>query len=154
MEIKDLTSAAQAAAAIIATVVGSYTLGDKFGLFDKRILEWAPEHFKIEAVSHKDPILVTVARIKKRDDCSVESFTVAVKDSRGMMHDAKPSMSKFSGPATPRIDTFTYEMKITSKEHFTPGIATLLATIKYKCPEGEKIVQYPDHKNLTFNIPK
>jgi hypothetical protein len=28
----------------------------------------------------------------------------------------------------------------------------LLATIKYKCPEGERIVQYPRHANLSFEL--
>ncbi len=32
------------------------------------------------------------------------------------------------------------------------GKATLLATIKYKCPEGERVVQYPRHANLSFEL--
>jgi len=28
----------------------------------------------------------------------------------------------------------------------------LLATIKYKCPEGERVVQYPRHANLSFDL--
>ena len=32
------------------------------------------------------------------------------------------------------------------------GKATLLATIKYKCPEGERVVQYPRHPNLSFDL--
>jgi hypothetical protein len=27
-----------------------------------------------------------------------------------------------------------------------------LATIKYKCPEGERNVQYPRHANLSFDL--
>jgi hypothetical protein len=38
------------------------------------------------------------------------------------------------------------------KEKIAPGTATLLATIKYKCPEGERIVQYPRHANLSFDL--
>jgi hypothetical protein len=95
---------------------------------------------------------VTVARIKKRDDCSVEGFIPTVRDGYGVIHEATPSMSKFTGPAGPEIDTFTYLLKISDKEPVNPGKATLLATIKYKCPEGERTVTYPRHKNLTFNL--
>jgi hypothetical protein len=38
------------------------------------------------------------------------------------------------------------EMAIAASE------ATLLAHIKYKCPEREVVVNYPNHKNLKFNI--
>jgi hypothetical protein len=38
------------------------------------------------------------------------------------------------------------------KEKIAEGKATLLATIKYKCPEGERVVQYPRHPNLSFNL--
>jgi hypothetical protein len=38
------------------------------------------------------------------------------------------------------------------KEKIASGKATLLATIKYKCPEGERVVQYPRHPNLSFDL--
>jgi hypothetical protein len=38
------------------------------------------------------------------------------------------------------------------KDKIAGGKATLLATIKYKCPEGERVVQYPRHANLSFNL--
>ena len=38
------------------------------------------------------------------------------------------------------------------KEKIAAGKATLLATIKYKCPEGERVVQYPRHPNLSFDL--
>jgi hypothetical protein len=97
---------------------------------------------------------VTVARIKKRDDCSVEGFNVTVRDGGGMIHEATPSMSRFTGPAGPEIDTFTYQLTLSDKETIAPGKATLLATIKYKCPEGERTVTYPRHQNLTFVMEK
>jgi hypothetical protein len=93
-----------------------------------------------------------VARVKKRDDCSVESFTPSIRDAAGMVHEATTTASKFSGPAGPTIDTFTYQLTMVRKEKITPGAATLLATIKYKCPEGERVVQYPRHANLSFNL--
>jgi hypothetical protein len=37
-------------------------------------------------------------------------------------------------------------------ENIASGKATLLATIKYKCPEGERVVQYPRHTNLSFDL--
>ena len=102
----DLTKAIGAVAASIAAIGGGYTLADKFGWFDRAILEWAPEHFKIVADAGQ-PINVTVARIKKRDDCSVESFTPSIRDASGMVHEATTTASKFSGPAGPQIDTFS-----------------------------------------------
>jgi hypothetical protein len=136
-------------AAAVAAGGGTYTLVDKFGWIDREIIKWVPEHFKI--VAHKnEPITVTVARIKKRDDCSVEGFTPAIRDSSGMVYEATPSATKFSGPASHEIDTFTYQLAVPAK--VKKGMATLIATIKYKCPEGERIVQYPKHDNLQFKI--
>ena len=147
----DLTKAIGAVAASVAALGGSYTLADKFGWFDRAIIEWSPEHFKIVAEAGQ-PINVTVARIKKRDDCSVEGFSVTVRDGAGVVHEATPSMSRFTGPAGPEIDTFTYTLDIADKETISTGRATLLATIKYKCPEGERVVTYPRHQNLTFML--
>lgn len=152
MEIGKLTPVVQFVTATFAVVVGGYTAGDKFGWFDKAIIAWAPEHFKIAPAKIGEPIMVTVARIKKRDDCSVEGFIPSIRDASGMVHEAMPSMSKFSGPASKDIDTFTYELTMKSKERIAPGTATLLGSIKYKCPEGERTVQYPKHENLTFAL--
>lgn len=145
----DLAKVIASVAAGVAAIGGGYTLVDKFGLLDHQIIEWAPEHFKIVA-NKNEPITVTVARIKKRDDCSVEGFTPAIRDSSGMVYEAVPSATKFSGPASHEIDTFTYQLAVPEK--VKNGMATLIATIKYKCPEGERIVQYPKHSNLNFRI--
>ena len=147
----DVAKTISAVAASVAALGGGYTLADKFGWFDKAIIEWSPENFKIVAEADK-PIIVTVARIKKRDDCSVESFTPSIRDAAGMVHEAETTASKFSGPAGPEIDTFTYQLTMVRKEKIAPGAATLLATIKYKCPEGERVVQYPRHANLSFDL--
>jgi hypothetical protein len=154
MELPKITPVVQFVTAAFALVVGGYTAGDKFGWFQRTILEWAPEHFKIAPSKIGEPVNVTVARIKKRDDCSVEGFEPTVRDSAGMIHAATPSMTKFTGPAGPEIDTFTYQLKLSSKEPIAPGKATLLATIKYKCPEGERTITYPRHKNLSFVLEK
>jgi hypothetical protein len=147
----DVAKTISAIAASVAALGGGYTLADKFGWFDRAILEWSPEHFKIVAEEGK-VINVTVARIKKRDDCSVESFTPSIRDAAGMVHEASTTASKFSGPAGPEIDTFTYQLTMARKEKIASGKATLLATIKYKCPEGERVVQYPRHANLSFDL--
>jgi len=154
VELPKITPVVQFVTAAFALVVGGYTAGDKFGWFQREILEWSPEHFKIAPAKIGQPVNVTVARIKKRDDCSVEGFTPTVRDAAGMIHEATPSMSKFTGPAGPDIDTFTYQLKVSDKEKIAPGKATLLATIKYKCPEGERTVTYPRHNNLTFSLEK
>jgi hypothetical protein len=154
VELPKITPVVQFVTAAFALVVGGYTAGDKFGWFQREIIEWAPEHFKIAPAKIGQPVNVTVARVKKRDDCSVEGFTPTVRDAAGMIHEATPSMSKFTGPAGPEIDTFTYQLKVSDKEKIAPGKATLLATIKYKCPEGERTVTYPRHTNLTFALEK
>ena len=154
MELPKLTPVVQFVTASFALVVGGYGLGDKFGWFQRPILEWAPEHFKIAPTKIGHPVVVTVARIKKRDDCSVEAFTPTVRDAAGMMHDTTPSTSKFTGPAGNEVDTFTYQLTVSDKEQITPGKATLTAIIKYKCPEGERVVTYPRHENLSFMLEK
>jgi hypothetical protein len=154
IEIPKLTPIVQFVTASFALVVGGYTAGDKFGWFQREIIQWEPAHFKIVDAKIGQPVTVTVARVKKRDDCSVEAFQPTVRDGSGMIHEATPSMSKFTGPAGPEIDTFTYELTISDKEKLAPGKATLLAIIKYKCPEGERTVTYPRHQNLTFMLEK
>jgi hypothetical protein len=154
VELPKLTPVVQFVTASFALVVGGYTAGDKFGWFQRPVLEWAPEHFKIATAKIGSPVNVTVARIKKRDDCSVEGFEPTVRDAAGMIHAATPSMTKFTGPAGPEIDTFTYQLKLSDKEPVAPGKATLLATIKYKCPEGERTITYPRHQNLSFMLEK
>jgi hypothetical protein len=144
----DVSKTIGAVAASVAALGGGYTLVDKVGWLESPIIVWAPEHFKIEPAKLGEPITVTVARIKKRDDCSVESFIPSIRDGKGMVHEAVPSNPKFSGPASPEIDTFTYTLSV--KSEMQPGKATLLATIKYKCPEGDRTVSYP--KNLSFNL--
>jgi hypothetical protein len=150
----DLTKVIGAVAASVAALGGSYTLADKFGWLDRAILEWSPQHFNIPAAKIGEPINVTVARIKRRDDCSVEAFTPSVRDAAGMVHEATPSNSKFTGPAGNEVDTFMYQLKLSEKEPVAPGKATLTAIIKYKCPEGERVITYPRHENLSFLLEK
>lgn len=152
MELPKITPVIQFATAAFALAVGGYGAGEKFGWFKNEIITWTPEHFRIVDAKIGTPITVTVARIKRRDDCSVESFTPTVRDGIGMVHEAVPSMSRFTGPAGPEIDTFTYQLTLSDKEVIAPGRATLLATIRYKCPEGERTVTYPRHQNLTFML--
>jgi hypothetical protein len=152
MELPKLTPVLQFATAAFALMVGGYTAGEKFGFFRNDIITWSPEHFKIEPAKLGEPITVTVARIKRRDDCSVEGFEVTVRDGAGVIHQATPSMTRFTGPASPEIDTFTYLLTLSDKQTIAPGRATLLATIKYKCPEGERVVTYPRHPNLSFML--
>jgi hypothetical protein len=152
MDLPKITPVIQFATAAFALAVGGYGAGEKFGLFKNDILVWSPEHFHIEPAKIGRPVTVTVARIKKRDDCSVENFNVTVRDGAGVIHEATPSMSRFTGPAGPDIDKFTYLLDIADKETIASGRATLLATIKYKCPEGERTVTYPRHQNLTFML--
>lgn len=152
MELPKITPLVQLATATFALAVGGYTAGEKFGWFRHDIITWAPEHFRIADTKIGAPITVTVARIKRRDDCSVEGFSVTVRDGAGVVHEATPSNTRFSGPAGPDIDTFTYTLTLSEREPVAPGRAALLAAIRYKCPEGERTVSYPRHHNLTFML--
>lgn len=140
--------------AMFAVIGGGYATVEKSNLFKKPILTWAPEYFSISSGPANGEFKVIVAREKHRDDCSVEGFKLEVRDSSMIMHTAKPSISKFSGPASEKIDKFGYTIKIENPEKVSTGIATLMAHIDYKCPEGPVIVNYPDHKNLNFEITK
>jgi len=151
-DIENITKGIGVITASFALVGGGYTLWDK--LEDKSILTWAPEYFEISNGPVDGTFDVIVAREKHRDDCSVEGFTLEVKDSKYMVHAAKPGITKFSGPANDKIDKFGFTFTI-DEEHrsmIPTGEATLLAHIDYQCPEGPVVVNYPDHANLQFRI--
>lgn len=151
-DIENITKGIGVVTATFALIGGGYTMWDK--LKSRDILTWAPEYFSISDGPRDGTFDVVVAREKHRDDCKVEGFTLEVKDSKFMVHTASPSVSKFSGPASNKIDKFGYSFTI-DKEHqhmIPPGTATLLARIDYKCPEGPVVVSYPDHDNLKFQI--
>lgn len=144
------------AAALISALTGGLTLSGKLGwnLFSRDILEWSPEDFSISNGTIEDGFKVIVAREKFRDDCDVADFSIEIKDSDYIVHPAIPSVAKFSGPASDEVELFGYRMYIDGdkKWEVAPGRATLLGQITYDCPEGEKIVTYPSHSNLTFTI--
>ena len=151
-DVENITKGIGVVTATFALIGGGYTLWDK--LESKDILAWAPEYFSVTDAPADGTFDVIVAREKYRDDCSVEGFTLEVKDSKFMVHKAIPSIAKFSGPASDKIDKFGFSFTI-DKEHIDmikPGTATLLAHIDYLCPEGSVVVNYPDHKNLEFEI--
>ena len=150
----DVAKTISAVAASVAALGGSYTLADKFGWFDKPILNWSPEHFEISDGSAGGEFKVIVARQKLRDDCEVTNFKIEIKDSDFVVHPAIPSIATFSGPATPTVDKFGYKFTLSPEvqKKIATGEATLMAHIKYKCPEREVVVNYPNHKNLKFNI--
>jgi hypothetical protein len=150
--IDDASKSIGLVTASLAMVGGGWTLADRIGIFKKEILEWSPEYFNISDGSASDEFKVVVARKKNRDDCEVTNFKLEVRDSDFVVHPAKPSIATFSGPASPDVDKFGYKFKLDTEQKVATGRATLLAHIKYKCPEGEVIVNYPNHKNLNFNI--
>lgn len=151
-DVENVTKGIGVVTASLALVGGGYTLWDK--LEDKTILTWAPEHFTISDGPLDGSFDVVVAREKHRDDCSVEGFTLEIKDSNYMVHTVSPSVAKFSGPASDKIDKFGFSFTIDDnhKHMIEPGDATLLARIDYACPEGPVVVSYPDHENLRFTI--
>ena len=151
-DVENITKGVGVITATLAMLGGGYTLWDK--LENKDILTWAPEHFQVSDAPVDGTFDVIVAREKLRDDCSVEGFTLEVKDSKFMVHTAIPGITKFSGPANDKVDKFGFTFTI-EEEHrsmIDPGPATLLARIDYACPEGPVVVAYPDHDNLKFNI--
>lgn len=152
--VENITKSIGVVTATFALIGGGYTLWDKFE--NKDILTWAPEYFSVSDGPRDGTFDVIVAREKHRDDCSVEDFTLEVKDSKYMIHTASPSVSKFSGPASDKIDKFGFSFTIDIEHQHTIslGTATLLASIDYMCPEGPVVVSYPDHENLRFEIIK
>lgn len=152
LDIDRTTKSIGAVTALFAMIGGGYTATDKLGLFRKPVLEWSPSHFSIEGGPADGEFAVVAARRKIRDDCSVEQFYLEVRDARYIVHKANPSIAKFSGPATDKIDKFGYTITLENPSRVSSGRATLLAHIRYKCPEGEVLINYPDHPNLTFEI--
>ena len=153
LKLETITKSIGAVTASLALVGGGYTLWDKLKP-SKPILTWHAEYFKIQSGPAGGEFAVVVAREKHRDDCEVKEFKLEVKDSELQVHTAKSSVSVFSGPASHKIDKFGYRITFADPARVAPGPATLLANIKYKCPEGEVIVNYPDHPNLIFDITK
>jgi len=151
-DVENITKGIGIVTASFAMIGGGYTMWDK--LKPKDILTWAPEHFEVSDGPVDGTFDVIVAREKHRDDCSVEGFALEVKDSKYMVHTATPSVAKFSGPASDKIDKFGYSFTIDEEHrHMIPeGEATLLVHIDYMCPEGPVVVNYPDHENLRFEI--
>ena len=151
-DIENITKGIGVVTASLAMLGGGYTLWDK--LENKDILTWAPEYFEISDGPVDGIFDVIVAREKHRDDCSVEGFTLEIKDNKFMVHGATPGMTTFSGPASDKIDKFGFTFTIDDdhRSMISPGTATLMARINYNCPEGSVIVSYPDHENLEFNI--
>ena len=141
-----------AVTAIMAMIGGGYSLYDKVKLPPKDVLKWDADHFSITSGPASGQFKVIVARQKIRDDCTVEDFSLEVRDAEFMVHKAFPSVAKFSGPASPTVDKFGYTMTVEGPESVALGNAKLIARIMYKCPEGNVVIAYPDHKNLTFNI--
>jgi|SRR6056300_231641 len=153
LDIENITKGVGVLTASLALIGGGVTLYDKLGIEDP-ILTWAPEHFVISDGETDDDFKVVVAREKHRDDCKVTGFRLEVRDSAYVVHTATPSIAKFSGPASDKIDKFGFYFTINNHEEVEIGEATLLAHIDYECPEGEVIVNYPDHENLKFMITK
>jgi len=150
IDVENITKGIGIVTATFALIGGGYTLFGKFE--DKSILEWSPEHFEISDGPADGEFKVSVAREKHRDDCTVEDFILDIRDSEYIVHKAKPSITKFMGPATDKVDTFAYKMTIENPSEVAKGEATLVAYIHYGCPEGQVVVNYPDHQNLRFNI--
>ena len=152
IDTESITKPVAAVTAVMAMIGGGYSLYDKIKLPPRDVLKWDAEHFTISNGPASGQFRVVVARQKIRDDCTVEDFSLEVRDSDFIVHKASPSVAKFSGPASPTVDKFGYTMTIEKPEGVALGEAKLIARIMYKCPEGNVVIAYPDHKNLSFNI--
>ena len=152
IDTDSITKPVAVVTAVMAMLGGGYSLYDKIKLPPKDILKWDADHFNITNGAASSSFKVVVARQKIRDDCTVEDFSLEVRDADYMVHKALPSVAKFSGPASPTVDKFGYTMTVENPESVALGAAKLIARIMYKCPEGNVVIAYPDHKNLTFSI--
>lgn len=156
LSVEPITKIIAMLTAVVTLAGGSYAFGDKLGWFKKDILRWSPEHFSISSGPINKPFNVIVARQKLREDCEVTDFRLEIRDSSLRVHPVKPDITVFAGPAGDKVDKFAYSISI-PKDHqgqIAPGKAVLLGRIKYKCPEGEVLVQYPRHANMQFEITK
>ena len=152
MEIENVTKVLGAVTASFAVLVGGYNVADKLGLWKRDILRWEPSLFSISDGPADGEFKVNVAREKLRDDCMATDFMLDIRASDYIVHHAAPSITTFMGPANHRVETFAYTFTIPHPDRVAAGEATLIAHIHYECPEGNVIVQYPDHPNLRFNI--
>lgn len=157
MSLDAVKTVAGAAAAVVGLASGALTLSGKIGveLWSRPILEWAPEQFEVLGGPADEGFKVVAARTKLRDDCEVVGFTVEIRDADYIVYPGTPSATRFSGAASGVVEkfgfyVFLHEMDI---EKVRPGTATLLAQIKYSCPEGEKIVTYPPMLNFQIEEP-
>ena len=156
MSFDNVKAVAGGLAAVVALATGTLNFSDKLGLelWSRPILEWAPEEFSVAGGPANEGFKVIAARRKFRDDCEVVGFTVEIRDADYIVYPASSSASKFSGAASETVDKFGYFVYLHEMDvaKVAPGRALLLAQIKYECPEGEKIVAYPAHENLSFEI--
>ena len=152
-DIENFTKGIGVITATLALIGGGYSVYDKLGIEDP-ILTWAPEYFIVKGAPLDGEFKVIAAREKHRDDCKVEGFKLEVRDQDYIVHPAIPSVAKFSGPVSEKIDKFgfTFIIEPQHHSHVALGKARLLAQIDYECPEGEVLVTYPDHINLDFKI--
>jgi len=147
-DVENITKGIGVVTATFALIGGGYTLWDK--MESKDIMTWAPEYFSISDGPADGEFKVEVAREKHRDDCTVTDFTLSVRDSENIVHPATSSIGKFMGPASDKIDTFAYKMKLAEghMHKVAKGTATLIAYIDYACPEGNIAVTW---KNPHYN---
>jgi len=124
ISLEIITKGIAAITASLALVGGGYTLWDKLKPVQP-ILTWHGEYFKIESGPANSEFAVIVAREKHRDDCEVKEFKLEVKDSAFQVHTAKSSVSVFSGPASNKIDKFSYRITLPNFTKVAPGTATL-----------------------------
>ena len=154
MSLDTVKLVAGSLAAVVGLASGTLTLTNNVGidLWERPILEWAPELFVIDGGPADEGFKVVAARKKLRDDCEVLGFSVEIRDAEYIVYPATPSATKFSGAASDEIEKFGFFVFLHEMDvgKVAPGSGTLLAQIKYKCPEGEKIVTYP--AGLDFEI--
>jgi len=144
-------------AAVVGVFSGVVTLSGKLGFefWSRPILEWAPEQFEIVGGPADGGFKVVAARTKLRDDCEVVGFAVEIRDADYIVYPATPSATRFSGAASGVVEKFGFYVFLHEMDvhKVRPGTATLLAQIKYDCPEGEQIVTYPPMLNFQIEEP-
>jgi len=157
MSFDTVKTVAGALAAVLAVGTGALNFSDKIGVdfWDRPILEWSPEDFEIVGGPADGGFKVLAARTKLRDDCEVVGFTVEIRDADYIVYPASSSATKFSGAASDVVEKFGFYVFLHEMDvhKVRPGTATLLAQIKYSCPEGEKIVSYPPMLNFQIEEP-
>ena len=151
--IKEYATTLVVIVGLVGSTITAYMNYDKvFG--NKTILTWVTRQMSVTDGPINDTFYVVTARIKHRDECALQRFTVVVKDSNYQLIPASHNVKVISDPSGDGVSKYAYSFVLdeTYYDIISLGTATLTAELEYLCPEGTVFVYYPDGDELQFEI--